>query len=156
FSCSPRPRGEGSRQQGIMRRTHGYLCSLLAIGAVFLVATDVRAHPVPADNHDRTIVVRLGREGHGNKLVVTVTYRLHFGGLTGIGTGDQAFADEVPFEKFGRNKLDAFYGEFTRIYAPLLARKLRADVDGEQLTFACVKREHAVRDEKGQLLGHLR
>jgi ABC-type nickel/cobalt efflux system permease component RcnA len=139
-----------------MRRTHGYLGALLAVAVCCLAATDVRAHPVPADSHDRTIVVRLAREGDGNKLVVTVAYRLEVDELTVIGTDMQPFVDEVPFAKFGRNRLDAFYGEFTRIYAPLLARKLRADVDGAQLTFACVKREHTVRDENGQLLGHLR
>jgi nickel/cobalt exporter len=139
-----------------MRRTHGYLCALLAVAAVGLALPPAYAHPVPADSYDRTLVVRLGREGDSAKVLVTVTYRLEVDELTVIGTDMQPFADEVPFDKFGRNKLDAFYGEFTRIYAPLLARKLRADVDGERLTFACVKREHAVRDEKGQLLGHLR
>jgi hypothetical protein len=139
-----------------MRRLPWYLCSLLAVAAVGLALPPAQAHPVPADSHDRTIVVRLAREGDGNKLVVTVAYRLEVDELTVIGTDMQPFVDEVPFAKFGRDKLDAFYGEFTRIYAPILGRKLRAAIDGEPLTFACVKREHAVRDENGQLLGHLR
>jgi ABC-type nickel/cobalt efflux system permease component RcnA len=87
---------------------------------------------------------------------VSVAYRLEVDEWTVLNDDMPPFADEVKFADFGRTKVDAFFGEFTRIYAPILARKLRADIDGAPLEFACVKRAHAVRDEKGQLLGHLR
>jgi ABC-type nickel/cobalt efflux system permease component RcnA len=139
-----------------MRRLPWYLCSLLAVAAVGLAPPPAHAHPVPKDNHDRTIVVRLSREADGDQVIVTVAYRLEVDEWTVIEQDMPPFADEIPFEKFGRRKIDEFFGEFTRIYAPILARKLRAEIDGKPLTFACVKRAHAVRDEQGQLLGHLR
>ena len=139
-----------------MQRISGYAGFPLAVAAFCLAATAVRAHPVPRESHDRVIDVHLARQGDSNKILVTVFYRLEVDEWTVLEKDMPAFADEVPFARFGRNKLDDFYGEFTRIYAPILGRKLRADLDGKRLQFECIKRTHTLKDEQGRNLGHLR
>jgi nickel/cobalt transporter (NicO) family protein len=166
-----------------MRPRPWCLSPLLALTAAVAAPALARAHPVPKENHDRTITVRLDRAGT-DQLLVTVAYRLEVDEWTVIEKDMPPFKDEANFADFGREKLDAFYGEFTRLYAPILARKLyatvarsaladswllrrlavlarRVDLDtliekSEPLKFECVKREHRVRDEQGVLLGHLR
>jgi ABC-type nickel/cobalt efflux system permease component RcnA len=140
----------------MMRRSRRYVYPLLALAALCASAALARAHPVPRSNHDRIIVVRLERDGTSDRVTVNVEYTLEVDEWTVINDDMPPFADEVKFADFGRDKLDAFFGEFTRIYAPILARKLRSDIDGVPLEFTCVKRKHAVRDEQGVLLGHLR
>jgi ABC-type nickel/cobalt efflux system permease component RcnA len=139
-----------------MRRLHWYTASMLAIVALGWASVPASAHPVPLSSHDRTILVRLERDGTSERVSVIVAYRLEVDERTVLDDDMPPFADEVKFADFGRDRLDAFYGEFTRIYAPIFARKLRADIDGAGLKFACVKRSHTVRDENSQLLGHLR
>src|SRR5262245_24663690 len=87
------------------------LCGLLA-------PEFAHAHPVPRSNHDRTIVVRLQREPKADQVRVTVAYRLEVDELTVILEDMRPFADEVDFAKY-RGKVDEFYGEFTRLYAPI-------------------------------------
>ncbi|MCC6418020.1 MAG: hypothetical protein IT429_07190 [Gemmataceae bacterium] len=128
---------------------------VVALAAFVALAPSARAHPVPKSNHDRTLVVRLEREAQAGRMVATVAYRLELDELTVI-EDMRPFEGDGAFSKFGRNRLDEFYGEFTRVYAPILARKLHATLDGKRLTFQSVRREHRLRDDQGQLLGHLR
>jgi ABC-type nickel/cobalt efflux system permease component RcnA len=138
-----------------MRNRYRFLCLLLTLAAIGLSPPRAHAHPVPKESHDRIIVVQLARAGNGDKVLVTVKYRLEVDEWTVLEKDMPPFADEAPLAKFV-NKLDAFYGEFTRIYAPFLAGKLWADIDSKRLKFSCVKREHTRHDEQGVLLGHLR
>jgi ABC-type nickel/cobalt efflux system permease component RcnA len=123
------------------------LCALLAPSA--------SAHPVPLENHDRTTVVRLEHKAGSDRVIVTVAYRLELDERTALDDLKEA-AEDVDFSKFDRRKLDTFFAEFTRVYAPILARKLHAALDGKPLTFACVKHGYRLEDEQGQKLGHLR
>jgi ABC-type nickel/cobalt efflux system permease component RcnA len=126
---------------------------LAVLGGLMWSAAVVDAHPVPRDAHDRTIVVQLGREN--GDIVVTVRYRLEVDEWTVIVRDMAPYHDKVPLDQYRDRRLE-YYGEYTKIYAPILAANLVARLNGEELEFSCAKREHALRDEKGEVLGHLR
>jgi nickel/cobalt transporter (NicO) family protein len=113
------------------------------------------AHPVPRGQHDRTIAVHIVPDPLTKSVAVTVNYRLEVDELTVILEDMTPFLEEVQFDKY-KNKPMEFYGEFTRIYAPILANNLTAKVDGKVLKFRCDKRSHRKTDEAGNQLGHLR
>ena len=126
----------------------------LALPAILLaLAPMVVAHPVPRANHDR--IVRVSFSNRGGDLFLNVDYRLEVDEATVVLDDMAPFRDEVDPVKFKDRRLD-YYGEYMRLYAPLLAGKLTAKIDGGDLKFDCVKRTPALRDEKEQLLGHLR
>src|SRR5262245_42523925 len=127
--------------------------SWICCAAVLLTAAAAQAHPVPRGSHDRTVVVRLGRDAGG--VVVAVDYRLEVDELTVILDDMEPFKDEVPLARY-QGKRDAYYAEFTRLYAPVLAANLDAAIDAKALEFRCTQRGHRLTDEKGQALGHLR
>ena len=111
------------------------------------------AHPVPRNHHDRTIAVHLIPDPARDQVVVIVNYRLEVDELTVVLDDMQPFKDDVDLAGF-RNKPDAFYSEFTRLYAPILANNLTSAVDGKPLHFQCVTRSHRLKDEEGRALGH--
>src|SRR5438067_808077 len=108
----------------------GVLLGLLAAPGV------AGAHPVPRDNHDRTLVVRL------TPGAVVVDYRLDV---------DEARAAlDLSRAELARVSTRAeFYDAFTRSHAPYLAGNLDARLDGKPLTFTCVRQDY-------QMLDHLR
>jgi nickel/cobalt exporter len=120
-----------------------------------LCGSIAHAHPVPRSHHDRTIVVRLTPDAPAGQVRVTVYYRLEVDELTVVLEDMAPFKDEIHLENY-RNRAEAYYGEFLRVYAPILAGNLSATVDGKPLPLRCVRRGHSLRDEQGQLLGHLR
>jgi ABC-type nickel/cobalt efflux system permease component RcnA len=112
---------------------------------------------VPRSSHDRTVAVYVGCALDEGRLTVHVAYRLEVDELTVILEDMVPFADEVDFSKFKKdNKVLDFYGEFTRLYAPVFAKNLQASLDGKPIAFTCVKRAHTLKDEEGRHLGHLR
>jgi nickel/cobalt exporter len=142
------------QQRGPSFRRYGGAL-LLAFGACLLNPSSAPAHPVPRSNHDRTIVVQLTPDRVAKQVVVTVHYRLEVDELTVVLEDMIPFRDEVQYDRF-KNKPNEFYGEFTRIYAPILAGNLLARADGKLLKFTCASRSHRKTDEMGQALGHLR
>src|SRR2546421_91780 len=130
-----------------MPRPPLFLC-LVALGLAPLPA---RAPPGPRSSHDRTVVVRLEGDPAARRATVRVSLRLEVDELTVILEDMVPFADEVDFSKFKKdNKVLDFYGEFTRLYAPVFAKNLQASLDGKPIEFACVKRAHTVKDEEGR------
>jgi nickel/cobalt transporter (NicO) family protein len=115
-----------------------------------LCGSNAFAHPVPRGQHDRTIVVTLRPSMANKEVVIDVAYRLEVDELTVVLEDMQPFRDEIQ-----QKKPAEVFGEFTRIYAPILARNLVAKVDGEALLFQCEKRSHTT-EENGTKLGHLR
>ena len=114
-----------------MRRTQP-----LALLLLVLLAARAGAHPVPKDNHDRTLVVRLTPEA------VLVEYRLE--------VDEYRAARDLPrSELTGVVSRNDFYAAFTRYYAGVLANNLVATLDGRDLEFACIQQRH-------QLLDHVR
>src|SRR5262245_53464204 len=107
----------------------------LALAAI-LFAPPVYAHPVPRKAHDRTIIVRLGRES------VVVEYVLEVDEWTVVFQDLPAVSDQVELTKL--TKPDEFYETFTRHYAPILADNLIASVDKQPLRFRCSQRRHQV------------
>jgi ABC-type nickel/cobalt efflux system permease component RcnA len=107
-------------------RTAGLLL-LLALAA------PVGAHPVPRDNHDRTVVVRLTADA------VLVDYRLEL-------DETRAALDLPRSEQANVRSPRDFYAVFTRYFAPKLAYNLVADLDGKPLEFTCVERRHELSD----------
>jgi nickel/cobalt exporter len=84
------------------------------------------------------------------EVIVEVNYRLEVDELTVVLEDMQPFREEIQ-----QKKPAEIFGEFTRIYAPILARNLLAKADGNPLTFQCDKRSHTT-EENGTKLGHLR
>lgn len=128
---------------------------LLAAAALVCAAAPASAHPVPRSAHDRTITVRLRHDPKTEQLTVTVAYRLEVEELTVVLEDMVPFSDEVDFAKYRNRPLD-FYAEYARIYAPILAKRLDATLDGTALKFECVQKTQTLRDEEGRALGHLR
>jgi ABC-type nickel/cobalt efflux system permease component RcnA len=99
-------------------------------------AVPAPAHPVPRDNHDRTLVVRLTPEA------VVVDYRLEL--------DEYRAALDLPREDLkGVVTREDFYSAFTRVHAGFLGNNLVARLDGKLLEFTCVGQHH-------QLLDHVR
>jgi nickel/cobalt exporter len=125
------------------------------VSLAFVLPGPACAHLVPPSSHDRTIVVRLGWDKASQSINVLVDYRLEVDELTVALTDMDPFRKEAEPARF-RNKRLAYYGEFARIYAPILAGNLVSKGNGKDLDFTCIKRQPQLKDEKGQELGHLR
>lgn len=113
------------------------VCSALTFLCVLCILRgEVSAHPVPKDNHDRTIVVRLTADA------VIVEYRLELDVARAARDLQNVDLSDIQSE-------DQLYAVFTRYFGPILADNLVARVDGKPLTFTCTTRKH-------ELLDHLR
>jgi ABC-type nickel/cobalt efflux system permease component RcnA len=97
------------------------------------VAAPAGAHPVPGDNHDRTIVVRLTAEA------VLVDYRLEL-------DETRAALDLPRSEQANIRSPRDFHAVFTRYFGSVLAYNLVANLDGKPLEFACVEQRHGLTD----------
>jgi ABC-type nickel/cobalt efflux system permease component RcnA len=113
------------------------------------------AHPVPRDDHDRTVVVKLEKSNLPNQIRIRVEYRLELDETT-------VLKDMEPFKDVA-NWLDyrgeplKYYAQFTKIYAPVLAERLSASDNQKPIApFRCVARRERLEDEDGKPLGHLR
>lgn len=131
----------------------GAICHLVTLSPCHLVSR-AAAHPVVGDHHDRTLQVSVAADHATGKVVVTVAYRLELNLLTAA--RDMAeFKDQVPPE-WQRTDPDQFYAGFVRCYAPYLASYLLGTGDDAPLKFTMLEHKYTLRDEKGQLLGHVR
>jgi nickel/cobalt transporter (NicO) family protein len=131
------------------------LCVLVTLSLCHLVIpSSAQAHPVPKNNHDRTIVVRLRPGPTPEQIVVRVDYRLEVDPTTVILDDMRPFRDEIDITQF-KDRLD-YFKEFTKKYAPILADHLMAKINGTAVEFTCTERSQTLRDEKGEPLDHLR
>jgi nickel/cobalt transporter (NicO) family protein len=129
---------------------------LFAVAALCLLVSTVGAHPVPKDNHDRTIVVRLQKSDTADRLRVRVEYRLEVDEGTIIDKDMKPYRDDYPPLKY-RGEPMKFYAKFAEIYAPIYAAHLVMHVDNKLIeTFRCLERTQRLEDEAGKGLGHLR
>jgi ABC-type nickel/cobalt efflux system permease component RcnA len=104
---------------------------LLALGVL-----PCRAHLVPKDNHDRTILVRLEPEG------VVVDYRLEVDELRA--------AEDMPRNLLvGLSNRRDLAAAYARYQAPILAGNLDARLDGGELEFRC-------QSQHSEILDHVR
>jgi nickel/cobalt transporter (NicO) family protein len=126
------------------------------IVAISWFASAASAHPVPKDNHDRTIVVRLQKSDAPNQIRVRVEYRLEVDETTVYLNDMKEFRDEInPLDY--RNRPMEYYAQFTKIYAPIYADRLIARVNNKPMEeFRCVSRKERLQDDDGKNLGHLR
>src|SRR5262245_24196313 len=95
----------------------------IALTVVALFGSPLHAHPVPKSTHDRTIVVNLRPGKTPDEVVVHVKYRLEVDETTVILEDMALFRDKVNFASF-KGKPLAYYGEFTRLHAPIFADRL--------------------------------
>jgi nickel/cobalt transporter (NicO) family protein len=130
--------------------------TLFGLAIIFSFASAASAHPVPKDNHDRTIVVRLQNTETPNQIRVRVEYRLEVDETTVYLNDMKEFRDEVnPLDY--RNRPMEYYAQFTKIYAPIYAERLIARINNKPIAeFRCVSRKERLQDEDGKNLGHLR
>ncbi len=129
---------------------NGFLISIL----FFTNAATADAHPVPKENHDRTVRVRLVSDKPG-ELIVRIDYRLEVDEITVVLDDMKPFKDQVDSAKFQGQPL-RYYSEYMSIYAPILARNLIATLDGRELVFRYLNGAPTLHDEDGKGLGHLR
>jgi ABC-type nickel/cobalt efflux system permease component RcnA len=108
--------------------------------ALFLAASAPRAfgHPVPTDSHLRTVTISL------RPTELCVRYRLELDQFTTVYKDSKGLIDESEVKQF--NTPSAFYGEFTRRLAPLLADQLEATFDDRPLPLRCVEHRFEVSD----------
>ncbi len=96
-----------------------------AVAALLALVAPVHAHPVPSDNHDRTVVVRLSADA------VEVDYRLEM--------DETRAALDLPREDGSAvNSRRQFHEAVFRFYRSTLAENLAARLDGKPLDFTCV------------------
>ncbi|HXG10695.1 MAG TPA: hypothetical protein VNK04_13140 [Gemmataceae bacterium] len=114
-------------------------CHLVALSVLILgwLAGVVRAHPVDLGIYERTIDVCLTAEG------VTVAYRLELSQQTAV-KDLLAVIEGGELARLTRPR--DYYEAFTRLYAPILAANLTAQLDGKDLTFTCTRHSHQVLD----------
>jgi ABC-type nickel/cobalt efflux system permease component RcnA len=108
----------------------------LALLAVLLAPALAQAHPVPRDNHDRTLIVHLTPEA------VVVDYRLELDEYRAVLDLPQSALKGVESRK-------DFHVAFRRHFAPILADNLVATLDGKELAFEC-------REQRSEVLDHVR
>jgi ABC-type nickel/cobalt efflux system permease component RcnA len=109
---------------------------VLAVLCVALLPSAARAHPVPKDNHDRTLLVTLTPEA------VLIDYRLEVAEERAL----LDLAKEKPsalVKGLSRRELCV---EFARTFAPLRAGALYVTLDGEPLPVTCERRSFTVTD----------
>ena len=110
--------------------------ALLSLAVVLAVCAPAIGHPIPKDNHDRTIVVHLTPHA------IVVDYRLEVDELS-------AFKDLPASEANKLTDRRELPPVFLRYFGPVLANNLDATLDGNPLTFTCVR-------QQDQLLDHIR
>jgi ABC-type nickel/cobalt efflux system permease component RcnA len=108
--------------------------SAVVAAAVLLVLTgSLSAHPVPRDNHDRTILVRLTADA------IEVDYRLEM-------DETRAALDLPRSEVAGVSSRKEFHQVVLRFLQPVLAENLDARLDGHPLEFTAVASSIEVTD----------
>ncbi len=105
----------------------------LSLCLVLVFAGIARAHPIPKNNHDRTITVRLTPKA------VIIEYVLEVDELTAV--------NDLPRAEWARlTDRREFFAVFLKYFAPVLSNNLVASLDGEPLEFTCVSRQFKVLD----------
>src|SRR5438094_5720046 len=89
------------------------------------------AHPVPSDTHVRTVIVRVRPDE------LCVRYRLELDQFTTVYKDSKGLIDDADVKRL--NTPSAFYGEFTRRLAPILADQLAASLDDRPITLRCLE-----------------
>lgn len=129
--------------------------SLLALFAMFVLPALALSHPVPRDNHDRYITIRLERGQSPDLLLFRIEYRLEVDEFTVVHEDMKPFRDEADPRNFINKPLD-YYGQFAKIYGPIFADNLDVWFNGKPVLLRVKDRRVALHDEKGEPLGHLR
>ncbi|MEI7683920.1 MAG: hypothetical protein WCL32_02755 [Planctomycetota bacterium] len=152
----------GVRNQSPATARHGGLRSAqptLRMFAVFLGwvfgGGALNAHPVPKENHDRTVIVSLIAGDKPGDAIVRVKYRLEVDETTVVLDDMKPFRDQIDPAAFKGRAL-GYYAEYMRIYGPILARHLSATLGGKELEFRYVSGQPSLKDDDGKDLGHLR
>ncbi len=106
---------------------------VLAAVALLVAALPSRAHPVPKDNHDRTIVVRLTPEA------VVIDYRLEVDEF-------RALRDLEGVELGRLRDRKDIHAAYLRHFAPLLMNNLVVRLDGREVDLTCAQQSFRLLD----------
>jgi len=112
--------------------------SLLLLGLFLLAPMVAIAHPVPRDNHDRTLVIRPDAEG------VTIDYRLEVDEFRALRDLEEAEVSLIELRQ--RSQLHELYRKHL---AGILVGNLLVELDGRELPLRCLS-------HSGLLLDHVR
>ena len=130
--------------------------TLFIVLALFFLTGPACAHPVPRDSHDRFIQVTLLDCSKPGLVRVNIVYRLEVDELTVVLEDMRDYRDEVDPALFAKNGL-IYYAEYARIYADIIARNLRMEVNGRVVPLHGGERSQTLKDEKtNEPLGHVR
>src|SRR4051812_47815044 len=106
---------------------------LVLLLGCFLLPSLACAHPVPKNNHDRTLLITLTPEA------VLIDYQLEV-------DETRAALDMTEEAIAGITSRREFYAAYTRFVAPDLAANLDARLNGTGLTFTCERQRFTVTD----------
>src|SRR5262245_31509520 len=95
--------------------------------ALFILCATAHAHPVPRQNHDRAIVVRITADA----LIIDYRLELDRDGWTIVRDLKEALPDREAWAELTTEA--KVYDAFARTYAPLLTGNLRIKLDGRGL-----------------------
>ncbi|MBI3822257.1 MAG: hypothetical protein HY289_06205 [Planctomycetes bacterium] len=128
--------------------------NILALLICFLAATQVLAHPIAEESHDRTIVVRLQKPA-ADKLRVRVEYRLEVDADT-IVRDMNDYRDEADFLDYLPVRKLEYYAHYARIYAAIFINLMHVEVNNKVEKLRIVSRKARLYDDDGNDLKHVR
>src|SRR4051812_27970679 len=102
---------------------------LSGLALTLLTARPALGHPVPKDQYDRKIKVRLTRQG-SDCVEVFVHYRLELDELTAVNDFLDNYKDEVDLST-AKDKRNAMYSALAKCLAPDLAANVILRVGGQ-------------------------
>lgn len=137
-----------------MERMLRNVCVTFCVLATALSAPTAWAHPVPRDQYDRIVVVRLKDAQQKGMLQVEIDFRLEVDPQTIVLNDMAPYRKEVDLSKIVR-RID-YFEEFTRIYESIYGRNFFARFNNAKVTWKCIQRTQTFEDEEGKPLDHLR
>src|SRR5262245_65370274 len=94
----------------------------LALLGSLLIASPALAHPVPRNQYDRTVILRLLPGAGDNEILAQLDFRLEVDAQTVVLEDMKLFQKEIDLNKI--HKPSDYFAELTRIYAPMYARRV--------------------------------
>ena len=122
----------------IRRLSHSGRAFAATLATAMVCAPPASAHPVPSAAHVRQVTV----SPRPNELFVR--YRLELDPFTTVYSDSKGLFEDAQIKNF--NTPSAFYAEFSRRLAPLLADELHATLDNQALNLHCVEQHFEVSD----------
>jgi ABC-type nickel/cobalt efflux system permease component RcnA len=128
----------------------------LSLTIVMALASAAAAHTVPANIHDRILVVHLEKGPRSSEVRLRVKYRLEADEDTFRNKDLLAYVDDIDVGQYRGKRLELLR-EGARRLGPDLAFRLDVRVNGRRIELACTRHDAQLHEEATRIpLGHLR